>query len=98
LVLASRAQDLAYTAAVSGIPANFLVPSLRAAGIDPAAQDTGRRLDLGDDAKTWRDIWSAGQGVGGIDTILPAAELCARMEAEYRDALAALGQETGRRR
>jgi hypothetical protein len=36
--------------------------------------------------------------VGGIDTILPAAELCARMEAEYRDALAALGQETGRRR
>ncbi len=94
MVLASRAQDIAYTAAVSGIPANFLVPSLRAAGIDPAARDTGRRLDLGDDAKAWRDIWSAGQGVGGIDAILPGAELCARMEAEYRDALAGMDQET----
>jgi nitronate monooxygenase len=36
----------------------------------------------------WKDIWSAGQGVGEIHDILPTAELAARMVAEYRGALA----------
>jgi nitronate monooxygenase len=88
MILGARAEDIAYTPAVSGVPANFLVASLRAAGIDPDAPRPGHRLDLDDEAKAWRDIWSAGQGVGGIDAILPVAELCARMQAEYRAALA----------
>ena len=40
------------------------------------------------DAKAWKDIWGAGQGVGNIDDILPARDVVLRMEQEYRDALA----------
>jgi nitronate monooxygenase len=93
MVVAARAEDIAYTPAVSGVPANFLLPSLRAAGIDPAAAHRDRRLDMGGEAKAWRDIWSAGQGVGGIGSIPSAGELCARLKEEYADALAAAGAQ-----
>jgi nitronate monooxygenase len=42
-------------------------------------------------AKAWRDIWSAGQGVGNIDDILPTADLVTRMEHEYEAARRQLG-------
>ena len=42
------------------------------------------------DAKAWKDIWGAGQGVGTIDDVLPTAELIARMKQEYQAAKAAL--------
>jgi nitronate monooxygenase len=35
---------------------------------------------------TWKEVWSAGQGVGLIEEILPAAEIVRRMVAEYREA------------
>jgi nitronate monooxygenase len=41
-------------------------------------------------SKAWRDIWGAGQGVGSIDAVVPAAELVARWQAEYAAALARL--------
>jgi nitronate monooxygenase len=92
MILGSRAEDIAYTAAVSGIPANFLVPSLRAAGIDPAGATPPHGLDLAGEARAWRDIWSAGQGVGAIRDIPEARDLCARLTREYHDALAAVGR------
>jgi nitronate monooxygenase len=99
MILAARAEDIAYTASVSGIPANFLVPSLRAAGIDPTGTKPAHKLDLAADAKAWRDIWSAGQGVGAIQDIPSARDLCARLTREYDDALAAVARRnaaTGR--
>ena len=42
------------------------------------------------DAKAWKDIWGAGQGVGTIDEVMPTAELVARLQQEYRSAKAAL--------
>jgi nitronate monooxygenase len=42
------------------------------------------------DAKAWRDIWGAGQGVGTIDDILPTYEVVMRMEQEYRETLSML--------
>ena len=92
MILAAQAADIVYTKAVSGVAANFLARSLAAAGIDPAAPDTGpgsgHALDLGTEARAWRDIWSAGQGVGGIADLPAAGDLCARLAAEYRAALA----------
>ena len=41
-------------------------------------------------AKAWKDVWSAGQGVGDIDDIPSAAELCQRLITEYREAIAGL--------
>src|SRR3546814_4858929 len=37
-------------------------------------------------AKAWKDIWGCGQGIGGIKSIVPAAELIARFQAEYQRA------------
>jgi nitronate monooxygenase len=45
------------------------------------------------EAKVWKDIWSAGQGVGGIHDILSTAELCARLTSEYRAAIAKATEE-----
>jgi nitronate monooxygenase len=42
-------------------------------------------------SKAWRDIWGAGQGVGQVDAVLPAAQIVARLEREYLDARARLG-------
>lgn len=95
MIAESRATDVVYTPAVSSIPANFLRASLDAAGIDPDA-DPGR-VDLDhltrpdeSQAKAWRDVWSAGQGVQAITDAPPVAELVARLRAEYDAALARL--------
>jgi nitronate monooxygenase len=89
MLLASRAADIVYTPAVSGVPANFLRPSLAAAGLDPDALPR-HKLDLGAEAKAWKTVWSAGQGVGSIEDLPPARELCDRLAAEYAAARAAL--------
>lgn len=82
----ANAADIVYTAAVSGAPANFLRASVVAAGLDPdKARDS---LDFGTtESRAWRDIWSAGQGVGSIEDQPPAAELCARLVRDYDAAL-----------
>jgi nitronate monooxygenase len=88
MVLASTAADAIYTPAITGVPANFLRASLIAAGIDPdKVPDTKLNISAEGEAKAWKEVWSAGQGVGGIQDILPAAELCQRLIAEYREAL-----------
>ena len=86
MLLASRAADILYTSAISGVHANFMRRSIEAAGLDPDALRGHAKLDMGEEAKVWKDIWSAGHGVGGITDAPPAAELCARLIAEYEDA------------
>lgn len=92
MILASAAGDITATAALSGNPASFLNGSLVQAGLDPRALHLRHpKLEAGPDGqplKVWKDIWSAGQGVAGIDEVLPAAELVARLASEYRKALA----------
>lgn len=88
MMLASAAEDVIYTDAISGVNANFLKPSLVRAGLDPANLKAHGGLDMENEAKAWRDVWSAGHGVGAIADIPPVAELCARLAREYDDALA----------
>ncbi|MFH3480997.1 NAD(P)H-dependent flavin oxidoreductase [Xanthobacter variabilis] len=88
MMLSSAAEDVLYTDAVSGVNANFLKPSLIRAGLDPANLKKHGGLDMANEAKAWRDVWSAGHGVGAIADIPAAAELCARLTREYDDALA----------
>jgi nitronate monooxygenase len=57
--------------------------SIAAAGLDPSNLVSHAKLDLGTEAKVWREIWSAGQGVGSIDDIPTASELCARLRREF---------------
>ena len=38
----------------------------------------------------WKQIWSAGQGVGAIDNIPSTAKLVAKLKQEYQEAAFAL--------
>jgi nitronate monooxygenase len=88
------AADIVYTPAISGVPASFLRASLVNAGLDPDNLPDKREIDVGNElspeAKAWRDIWSAGQGVGAIADVPSTADLVARLHAEYAAAIAAL--------
>jgi nitronate monooxygenase len=85
MIVASSAADIVYTPKVSGVAANFLRASILEAGIDLEAPGHGK-LDLQNERKAWKTVWSAGQGVGSVRDVPPAAELCARLIEEYRQA------------
>jgi nitronate monooxygenase len=86
MILAGRSADIVLSPAISGVPANFLRPSVRAAGLDPDRAPDVPDFGTGE-IKAWRDVWSAGQGIGSIDDIPSAAELGLRLAAEYHDAV-----------
>ncbi|GAA1883960.1 nitronate monooxygenase family protein [Paeniglutamicibacter psychrophenolicus] len=95
MVLDSAASDIVYTPAFTGVPGNYLKPSIAAAGLDPenlAERSKGSMSWAGGSSKAWKDIWGAGQGVGQIDSVQSVADVIADLAAEYdeaRDALAA---------
>ena len=97
MLVDSGADDLVLTAYFTGVPANYLKPSVENAGIDP---DELRRAnpDIQFDneekrSRAWRDIWSAGQGVGSVERVLSTAELIQELEDGYRNAVARLKGE-----
>lgn len=85
MICEAEAQDIVTTAGVTGVPGNYLSQSLNEQGIDP--QSVAEMSLLGNDKasgpKPWRDIWSAGQGVGAISDVLPVKDLVDRLEREY---------------
>ncbi|MBO9695227.1 MAG: nitronate monooxygenase [Sphingopyxis sp.] len=90
----SSMDDVILTSHFSGLPASFLMPSIRAAGIAP--EELGRPADErraisrrgvpGETPKRWKDIWSAGHSVSGVDAVLSVEELVARTIAEFETA------------
>ncbi len=85
-------EDIILTDAFSGVKANMLKPSIRKAGLDPELLVKKEKVDFDDmhkglNVKAWRDIWSAGHGVGAIDRIETAAEIINRLEVEYAESL-----------
>jgi len=94
MIIESGTKDIVYTAAVSGINANFLRPSLEAMGITKemwsmkAKMDFGKEMDAQKaEAKAWKTIWSAGQGVATIKDSIPVAELVKRLKEEFTAAI-----------
>lgn len=87
MIRRSTAKDILYTAAISGVYANFLRDSIVAAGGDPDNLPPHGGLSMAGEGETraWKDVWSAGHGVGDIDDIPGTAELCARLIREYRE-------------
>ena len=85
MIVDAGASDITYTPAVSGIPANFLTPSLIANGIDPKSLPE-HKLDMADEAKAWKTVWSAGQGSASVHDIVPVAQLVRRMADEMSSA------------
>ncbi len=95
MILDTRATDVFLTASIDGAPANWLVPSLVAAGIDLDVLRTtlpSKIVSAQENKKRWKDIYTAGHGVGNIDDIPTAAELCRRLIVQYREAKESLGR------
>lgn len=77
MILQSSPEDIEYSPEVSGHPANFLRPSLEAF--------RAQKQDGSDHSPSaWKDVWSAGQGVGLIEDVPSCADLMARLVSEYR--------------
>lgn len=95
MVVDSSSADIVYSDAFSGVYANFLRASIAAAGLDPdnLHQPEAGRVDFGSSAvKTWKDIWSCGQGASVIDAIRPTAELVAQIAQGYEVARAQIAR------
>ena len=90
-VVDAQASDIVYTNLFTGVHGNYLKSSIVAAGLDPEAlpqSDPSAMNFSSGSSKAWRDIWGAGQGIGGITTIVPAAQRIAQWSHEYAAAKA----------
>jgi nitronate monooxygenase len=103
MICDAGAGDIVYTSAVSGIPANFLRQSMEKAGFDidklkKEGAGAGKLKPLntaGEEAKAWKTVWSAGQGVSNIHDIPTIADLADRLKTEYEDAKQKLAAKIG---
>ena len=90
-----RSSDIVYSSLFTGVHGNYLKPSIAAAGLDPddLPESDPSKMSFGSGAqKAWKDIWGAGQGIGAITQIVPAAERIAELKAQYAAARARLCQ------
>lgn len=99
MVTSTAAADIVYSPFFTGVPDNYLEPSIAASGLDPDnlphADKTA--MNFGSSrVKPWRDIWGAGQGVGTIINVPPTAELVSRLASEYDAARARLAVDSAR--
>ena len=96
MIIDSDANDIVYTAAISGVSANFLRPSLEAMGITEEMLKRTKKIDFGKElsamekeAKAWSTIWSAGQGVTNISDNPTVKDLTDLMKKEFKVAIEA---------
>jgi nitronate monooxygenase len=104
MIAACAADDIIYSNLFTGIHGNYLKPSIAAQGMDPDHLPTSdpSAMDFAGGSskpKSWKDIWGAGQGIGAVKEIVPAAQLIDRLAGEYEGARARLrrgwGVQTG---
>ncbi|SIT79831.1 NAD(P)H-dependent flavin oxidoreductase [Edaphobacillus lindanitolerans] len=98
MVIDSTIEDIVYTDAISGVPANFLAPSLVRQGLDPDNLKAPGKLNFSgeDEVKAWRDAWSAGQGVTNVTGMETVAEIVGTLIREYDETIARLsGDRSG---
>jgi nitronate monooxygenase len=85
-IVECNSDDIVYSSLFTGVHGNYLKPSIRAAGLDPdnLPESDPSKMNFGGDAKkAWKDIWGCGQGIGAVHGVGPAAEMVARLRAEY---------------
>ncbi|HEY9092644.1 nitronate monooxygenase [Parasphingorhabdus sp.] len=90
MVVAAGAEDVIPSKGITGVTANWLRPSLVAAGYDPANMPEDKKPNFEnaqDDAKAWKNVWSAGQGVGAVQAVEPLAMIAERLKNEYEAAV-----------
>jgi nitronate monooxygenase len=97
MMVAGGAEDVMTSALFTGHPANYLKQSVRNVGLDPdnlpGDWDVSVMPDDSPLPKAWREIWGAGQGIGAVKSVGPAAAVVERLEIEYRAALERMRRE-----
>ena len=89
MVVGGTSRDIVYSNLFTGVHGNYLRGSIAGAGLDPDALPASdpSAMNFGTDRKKpWKDIWGCGQGIAAIDAVVPAADLVARLQREYRSA------------
>ncbi|MFC4295852.1 NAD(P)H-dependent flavin oxidoreductase [Novosphingobium tardum] len=70
------------SAAMNGVPANWIRESVEQAGLDIATLPNVRTA-MPEGVRPWRDIYSAGQSVALIDRVEPVDKLVARLTHDF---------------
>jgi nitronate monooxygenase len=91
MIVESSSPDIIYSSTFTGVHGNYLKPSIIAAGLDPdnLPERDAASMDFGAGSskpKSWKDIWGAGQGIGAVRQVVPAAERVAQLAREYEAA------------
>lgn len=92
MLVDASAEDIVTSAALTGMPANWLRASLAAAGYDAEGLKAKAEINLGrpeDAAKRWRDVWSAGHGAGEVKAVEPLSVIVDALAADYAQAVRA---------
>jgi len=94
MIMESSAEDIVYTAAVSGVNANFIRASLESVGITEDRWKDTKKIDFGKElnpaeaeAKAWKTIWSAGQGVNIINNVPSVSEIVRQLKVEFIESI-----------
>ena len=94
-VVECNSDDIVLSNLFTGVSGNYLAPSIRNAGLDPAnlPESDPSKMNFGGAAqKAWKDIWGCGQGIGAVKSIQPTQALIDRLQREYDQTKAALIQ------
>ncbi|TFZ08962.1 NAD(P)H-dependent flavin oxidoreductase [Ramlibacter humi] len=90
-IVDGSSDDIVYSSLFTGVHGNYLAPSIRNAGLDPAnlpeSDPSKMNFGGGDSAKkAWKDIWGCGQGIAAVTSVSSTADYVAKLKREYEDA------------
>ena len=87
MLVDSHIDDIIFSDHVTGVHANYLKASIESAGIDVRTLTSKDKVDLDlGNTNSWKDIWSAGHGVGGIHDVVSVQQLVDNLKDEYHQA------------
>lgn len=89
MVVEGDSSQIVLTDLFTGVKGNYLRESIARQGLDPdnlpVAEAPTMDFSGGSSRpKAWKEIWGAGQGIGAVKSVVPAAQLVERLIAEYR--------------
>ena len=91
-IIESSGEDIIYSSLFTGVHGNYLKGSIEKAGLDPnnLPESNKDAMNFGSggntDAKAWKDIWGAGQGVGSVHSAPPVADMVNELKVEFDNA------------
>lgn len=92
-IIESSGEDIVYSSLFTGVHGNYLKGSIEKAGLDPNNLPTADKSSMNfgsggnTEAKAWKDIWGAGQGVGSVHDAPSMQEIVDEFAKEYAEAV-----------